>query len=90
MKNKPNFFFDNRGFPNWGGPPLGNFSHIIPFFSLITILKSAACQRIRQSLPCKDLERTGKEKVKAATERRKVTCKNLSHLYPRVIVRKAD
>ena len=19
MKNKPNFFFDNRGFPNWGG-----------------------------------------------------------------------
>ena len=33
MKNKPNFFFDNRGFPNWGGgPPLGNFSHIIPFF----------------------------------------------------------
>ena len=36
MKNKPNFFFDNRGFPNWGGwggPPLGNFSHIIPFFS---------------------------------------------------------
>ena len=18
MKNKPNFFFDNRGFPNWG------------------------------------------------------------------------
>ena len=42
MKNKPNFFFDNRGFPNWGGggggPPLGNFSHIIPFFSLTTIL----------------------------------------------------
>ena len=41
MKNKPNFFFDNRGFPNWGGgggPPLGNFSHIIPFFSLITTL----------------------------------------------------
>ena len=36
MKNKPNFFFDNRGFPNWGdggGLPLGNFSHIIPFFS---------------------------------------------------------
>ena len=38
MKNKANFFFDNRGFPNWGergrgGPPLGNFSHIIPFFS---------------------------------------------------------
>ena len=35
MKNKPNFFFDNRGFPNWGegGPPLGNFSHKIPFFS---------------------------------------------------------
>ena len=37
MKNKPNFFFDNRGFPNWGGEgggrPLGNFSHIIPFFS---------------------------------------------------------
>ena len=37
MKNKPNFFFDNRGFPNWGlegrgGPPLENFSHIIPFF----------------------------------------------------------
>ena len=27
-------------FPNWGGggPPLGNFSHIIPFFSLTTIL----------------------------------------------------
>ena len=35
MKNKPNFFFDNRGFPNWGegGPPIGNFPHIIPFFS---------------------------------------------------------
>ena len=36
MKNKPNFFFDNRGFPNWGdggGLPLGNFSHIILFFS---------------------------------------------------------
>ena len=39
MKNKPNFFFDNRGFPNWGGgggwggPPPGNFSDIIPFFS---------------------------------------------------------
>ena len=36
MKNKPNFFFDNKGFPNWGGwggPPPGNFSHIIPFFS---------------------------------------------------------
>ena len=44
MKNKPNFFFfDNRGFPNWGvgggGPLLGNFSHIILFFSLITILR---------------------------------------------------
>ena len=42
MKSKPNFFFDNRGFPNWGGggggPPLGNFSHIIPFFSLRTSL----------------------------------------------------
>ena len=44
MKNKPNFFFDNRGFPNWGegggvrGPPLGNFSHIIPFFFLKTFL----------------------------------------------------
>ena len=43
MKNKPNSFFDNRGFPNWGGvggggPPLGNFSHIILFFSLITPL----------------------------------------------------
>ena len=41
MKNKPNFFLDNRGFPNWGGgggPPLGNFSHIIPFFSLIASL----------------------------------------------------
>ena len=40
MKNKPNFFFDNRGFPNWGGggPPLGNFSHIIPFFSWRTFL----------------------------------------------------
>jgi len=39
MKNKPNFFF---GFPNWwgwgGDPPLGNFSHIIPFFSLTTFL----------------------------------------------------
>ena len=37
MKNKPNFFFDNRGFPNWGGQsgglPLGGFPHIIPFFS---------------------------------------------------------
>ena len=36
MKNQPNFFFDNRGFPNWGGgggPPPGNFPHIIPFFS---------------------------------------------------------
>lgn len=44
MKNKPNFFFDNRGFPNWGGgggPPLGNFSHIIPFFSLTTFLMLA-------------------------------------------------
>ena len=29
MKNKANFFFDNRGFPNWGeGGP-----HIIPSFS---------------------------------------------------------
>ena len=38
MKNKPNFFFfDNRAFPNrglgGGGPLLGNFPHIIPFFS---------------------------------------------------------
>ena len=33
MKNKPNFFFDNRGFPNWGG----GGPHIIPFF-LITSL----------------------------------------------------
>ena len=46
MKNKPNFFFDNRGFPNWGGgPPLGNFSHIIPFFSLTTFLKVQQTQQ---------------------------------------------
>ena len=36
-KMNPTFFFDNRGFPNWGGeggegPPLGNFSHIIQLF----------------------------------------------------------
>ena len=32
-KINPTFFFDNRGFPKWGGgPPLGNCSHIIPFF----------------------------------------------------------
>ena len=48
MKNKPNFFFDNRGFPNWGGgggPPLGNFPHIIPFFSLITTLSCSHRQQ---------------------------------------------
>ena len=46
MKNKPNFFFDNRGFPNWGGGPLlGNFSHIIPFFSLITTLSGVWTSR---------------------------------------------
>ena len=41
MKNKPNFFFDNSGFPNWedgGGPPLGNFSHLIPGFFLTAFL----------------------------------------------------
>ena len=32
-KINPTFFVYNRGFPNWGGGrPLGNFSHIIPFF----------------------------------------------------------
>ena len=42
MKNKPNFFFYNRGSPNWGGgwggPPLGNFPHIISFFVLSAFL----------------------------------------------------
>ena len=43
MKNKPNFFFlitgvSQTGGVGGGGPPLGNFSHIIPFFSLTTIL----------------------------------------------------
>ena len=38
MKNKPNFFFDNRGFPNWGGGGGGSaawefFPHNPVFFS---------------------------------------------------------
>ena len=39
MKNKPNFFFDNRGFPNWGGGGGGGaatwefFPHNPVFFS---------------------------------------------------------
>ena len=38
MKNKPNFFFLITGVSQTGGvggegPPLGNFSHLIPFFS---------------------------------------------------------
>ena len=36
MKNKPNFFLitgvSQTGGVGGGGPPLGNFSHIIPFF----------------------------------------------------------
>ena len=41
MKNKPNFFLmtgvSQTG--GWGDPPLGNFSHIIPFFSLMATLR---------------------------------------------------
>ena len=35
MKNKPNFFFDNRGFPNWGGGSAAweFFPHDPVFFS---------------------------------------------------------
>ena len=38
MKNKPNFFFNNRGFPNWGGggggpAPWEFFPHNPVFFS---------------------------------------------------------
>ena len=36
MKNKPNFFLItgvSQTGGGWGGPPPGNFSHIIPFFS---------------------------------------------------------
>ena len=36
MKNKPNFFLtgvSQTGGGEGGVPPLGNFSHIIPFFS---------------------------------------------------------
>ena len=44
-KINPTYCFDNRGFPNWGGggPLLGNFSHIIPFFlrTSLTILRNA-------------------------------------------------
>ena len=33
MKNKPNFvFFDNRGFPNWGGSAAGEFFPRNPVF----------------------------------------------------------
>ena len=43
---KTQFFFDNRGFPNWGGggggPPLGNFSHIIPFFLTAFLMQIAS------------------------------------------------
>ena len=38
MKNKPNFFFDNRGFPNWGGRGSATyefFPHNPVFFSEI-------------------------------------------------------
>ena len=38
MKNKPNFFLItgvSQTGGEGGGPPLGNFSHIIPFFSEI-------------------------------------------------------
>ena len=38
MKNKPNFFFWQQGFPKLGGGTVGNFSHIIPFFSPIAFL----------------------------------------------------
>ena len=42
MKNKPNFFFDNRGFPNWGGGGGGSaaweFFPLNPVFFLITSL----------------------------------------------------
>ena len=42
MKNKPNFFLitgvSQTGGVGGGGPPLGNFSHIIPFFSLSAFL----------------------------------------------------
>ena len=44
MKNKPNFFLitgvSQTGGVGGEGPPLGNFSHIIPFFSLMATLSS--------------------------------------------------
>ena len=44
MKNKPNSFFFITGVSQTGGvggegSPLGNFSHIIPFFSLMATLR---------------------------------------------------
>ena len=37
--------FSNWG-GGWGGPPLGNFSHIIPFFSLTTILRREGSENL--------------------------------------------
>ena len=42
MKNKPNFFFDNRGFPNWGGggSAAWEFFPHNPVFFLTTFLNA--------------------------------------------------
>ena len=42
MKNKPNFFFDNRGFPNWGGSATWKFFPHIPVF----FWQRPLCQKI--------------------------------------------
>ena len=41
MKTKPNFFFDNMGFPNWGGPATWEFSPRNPVFFLTTTLSNS-------------------------------------------------
>ena len=53
MKNKPNFFLitgvSQTG--GVGGPPLGNFSHIIPFFPLMaTLIKYSCIQAFYRSM----------------------------------------
>ena len=46
MKNKPNFFLitgvSQTGGMGGGVPPLGNFSHVIPFFSPVAFLRERA------------------------------------------------
>ena len=60
MKNKPNSFFDNRGFPNWGGGGGGRsaawefFPHNPVFFSDNTLIQLSRFIVNRLSAVCSE------------------------------------